>query len=312
MPGNIEYTDFANAMNELAGMKMLSPVKNSGTNNKENPLANRYRINKSYIKQNLTNEIASYQLKLNPNINLQRYFSLAEEKWKEDLPYIKQVDSYLKREGFPKEEVTAPERSYQISGDEKWIDENGGRKFLKRIDLFEDLKINSVPDPLMFAINQNKIVGPEEHIHLIVENKATFYALMDDIENTIFTSLVYGAGWNVLGGISVFEKQLGLTAKDNKIYYFGDLDFEGISIWHGLNDKKPIILAVDFYEYLLKKPCSYGKRNQERNEEAIDSFLLNFDEYNKEKIMDILKKGGYYPQEGLAKRELKPIWRNIL
>ena len=37
--------------------------------------------------------------------------------------------------------VTAPERSYEITGDEKWIDENGGREILERVKLLEKLKI---------------------------------------------------------------------------------------------------------------------------------------------------------------------------
>ena len=311
LPGNIEYIDFANTIIEFVNMNVLSPVKSHGTNNKKIPLANTYRINNSYFREELINEIASYQLKLNSNINLQAYFLLSEKTWKQDLPYIKKIDFYLKKEGIPKEEVTAPERSYQITGNEKWIDENGGREILERIGLLEQLKISSVPDPLMFAINKNRICNSKEHIHLIVENKATFYALIDDIENTRFTSLVYGAGWKILGGISVFEKQIGLTDEDNKIYYFGDLDFEGISIWHGLNERRPVILGVEFYEYLLKKPCSYGKENQAPNKKAIDSFLLNFNNSSKEKIMNTLNKGGYYPQEGLDKEELQGIWRNI-
>lgn len=311
LPGNIEYINFANTINDLVDMSILSPVKKHKTNNKKIPLANTYRINKSYFREELINEIVSYQLKLNSNINLQGYFSLDEKTWEGDLPYIKKVDLYLKKEGLPKEEVTAPERSYQITGNEKWIDENGGREILERIGLLKDLKISPMPDPLMFAINKSKICGPKEHIHLIVENKATFYALIDDIENTSFTSLVYGAGWKVLGGIFGFEKQLGLTDRDNKIYYFGDLDFEGISIWHGLNERRPVILGVKFYEYLLKKSCSYGKENQVSNKKAIDNFLLNFNNSSKEKIMNTLNKGGYYPQEGLNKEELQAIWRNI-
>ena len=85
-----------------------------------------------------------------------------------------------------------------------------------------------MPDPLMFAINTNIINDSREHLHLIVENKATFYALLDDIKNTVFTSLVYGAGWKVLGGITVFERQLGLKKKHNTFFYFGRLDLRDI------------------------------------------------------------------------------------
>jgi len=311
LSGNFKYSDFSRIMNDLVKEQVLSPIKKHGTNNKKNPLANTYRINKVYFKQNLIDEIATYQFKLNPAINLQSYFSLNEKQWNNDLPYIKKVDYYLKKYGFPKDKVTAPQRSYEILGDEKWIDEKGGRELLNRLGLIEKLKIDLVPDPLMFAINKNKITNCKDYVHLIVENKAPFYALLDDIENTSFTSLIYGAGWSIFGGISVFERQIGLVEGNHKFYYFGDLDFEGISIWHGLNEKREIKLAVEFYKQLLKKDISYGKENQIPNEKAINDFLTNFHKEDSEKIQNVLEEGGYYPQEGLNKSEVIAIWRNM-
>lgn len=308
--GNVQYIEFSKTIKDLVEEELLVPVKKHGTNNKKIPLANTYRINKSYFKEKYINEIAMYQLKFDSSIDLQSYFSLNEKQWEEDLPYIEKIHSYLKTNGLPKNKVTAPERSYEILGDEKWIDEKGGKELLKRIGLLEKLKIDSVPDPLMFAINKNRIFN-ENHIHLIVENKAPFYALLDDIEHTIFTSLIYGAGWSVLGGISVFEKQLGLTECPHKYYYFGDLDYEGIFIWYSLNKRKNIKLGIEFYNYLLEKDYSYGKETQVPNKIAIERFLENFSKDNAKKIQQILKKGGYYPQEGLNKEELIAIWRTM-
>lgn len=312
LPGTTEYTDFANTINELVDMKIISPVKSHGYNNKKISLANTYRINKSYFKKKLMDEIIPYESKFHSHISLKAYYSLDKKSWEKDLPYIEKIDEYLKKHGLPKEEAVSQQRSYEITGNEKWIDEEGGRKILERIGLMEDLKITSEPDPLMFAININRICKGERHYHLIVENKATFYGLIDDIENTNFTSLVYGAGWKILGGIAVLEKQVGLINKENIVYYFGDLDLEGISIWHSLNGKRRAILATDFYEELLKKPPSYGKENQNANKEAIDSFLMNFSDSSRRNIIHILEQGGYYPQEGLNKEELRNIWRKIL
>lgn len=309
--GNIEYIDFANIINEFVDMNILSPVKAHGTNNKKVPLANTYRINKSYFYKEISNKIIPYQSKFHPNINLDSYYLLDRKTWEKDLPHIEKIDLYLKNQGLPQEEIISQQCSYNITGNEKWIDEEGGRQILERIGLIEDLKIISEPDPLMLAINRSKICNSKEHHHLIVENKATFYGLIDDIQNTKFTSLVYGAGWKVLGGISIFEKQLGLAGEKNTIYYFGDLDLEGISIWNSLNNRSNVIVATDFYDHLLKKPSSFGKENQHPNKEAIDQFLLNFNSLSEEKIMNTLKKGRYYPQEALNKEELQAIWRKI-
>jgi hypothetical protein len=107
----------------------------------------------------------------------------------------------------------------------------------------------------------------------------------------------------------MLEKQLGIKG-NNRIYYFGDLDNEGISIWNYLNEKVSTYLAVEFYRELLKKPYSKGKETQQKNEKAFKNFISFFSEGEKIELEKILKDGGYLPQEALNKDELGHIWRN--
>ncbi|MEJ8552626.1 Wadjet anti-phage system protein JetD domain-containing protein [Tepidibacter sp. Z1-5] len=306
--GSISYEEFAKEVLEFEEKDIIREVKKHKRNNKPISLANTYRINKSFFKEKLINEIQEFQLYAHPKIQLKTYLSLDELQWENDLKYIIKVDNYLKENGFPFETVTPPERSFQISGDEKWIDEKGGKKILERIEVWDGLKISSVPDPLMISVNPSNFSKPE-HIHLIVENKATYYAILEVLEETNLTSLIYGCGWKILSGIHMLEKQLSLQKHKHKLYYFGDLDFEGISIWNGLNEKRYVNLAVDFYKCLLKKDCSKGKENQQKNEEAICNFIKFFDKQEQEKIIFILENKGYYPQEALTKEEVQHIWR---
>ena len=308
--GDVEYDDYAVVINDMLKEGILSPIKASGTTDKPISIPNSFRINKSYFNMAIVDRIASYQLKANKNINLQNYYSLGEKYWERDLPYIMKINSYLNSKGIPTGEYTTSELSYRFVGNEKWIDEEGGKVILERIGLWKRLNINFMPDPLMIAVNRNKILG-ETHMHLIVENKSTFYALMDDIENTEFTSLVYGAGWKITSGISVLEDQLRLGCEQNKVFYFGDLDYEGISIWNAVNEKREAFLAVDFYKEFFKNHFSYGKHGQIHNDEAVKNFLNNFSVDYKDRIMDMLKRGGYYPQEGLEKEKMRGIWRKI-
>ncbi len=127
---------------------------------------------------------------------------------------------------------------------------------LERIKLWDKLKITTNPDPLMLAINPLKLKR-SDHIHLAVENKATFYALMDSIKDTEFTSLVYGAGWKIVSNIHRLPTQLGLEEDLHRVYYFGDIDAEGIFIWYYLYEKYQIELALPFYKALLKKGLFY-------------------------------------------------------
>lgn len=306
--GDIGYEEFANRVNEFVDKGVLSPIKAHEYNYKSISLANTYRINRVKLQQDLLNEIEHYHFLLHPQIQLKDYFSLSETQWRRDLPWIEKIDAYLKAKGLPQEEATAPERSYHLVGDEKWIAEKGGQKVLQRLGLWDLLKITSVPDPLMLAVNPacfNQPVGT----HLVVENKATYYALLELLPETRFLSLVYGAGWKIVSGISMLEGQLNLPDQKQQIYYFGDLDNEGISIWYALNTRRPVFPATDFYRALLRRPFTRGKENQQSNEEALASFLRFFEQAERDKIVQVLNSSGYYPQESLNRQEVQEIWR---
>ncbi|HZJ76804.1 MAG TPA: Wadjet anti-phage system protein JetD domain-containing protein [Oscillospiraceae bacterium] len=308
--GDIDYDDFAKVVKSIEENNILIPVKSHKTNNRLIPLYNTYRINKSYFKDELMNEIQIFKLRADENINLQGYFSLSEYEWEKDLPYIRIIDDYIKEKGLPNSEVSSPERSYEIVGDEKWIDEKGGKVLLERLKLWDKLKISYNADPLMLAVNPGAL-NNSVNKHIIVENKATFYDFLDSLESTNFTSLVYGMGWKIVSGIVMLEKQLGLENKENRLFYFGDIDYEGISIWHTLNEKRAAIPAVDFYSELLKKQATMGKKGQKENIKALERFTYYFSEKEANKIKKLLEQRYYYPQEGLDRNEIREIWRNL-
>lgn len=304
---NIDYHIFAELIQKLEKEKIIEPIKTHGTNGKPQALFNTYRIIKANLRESLNKQIQDLSISINPAINLDKYFSLSEKEWLQDLPYIKMLNFHLNKNGLPKTYATIPERSFQLVGDEKWIGEKDGKSLLERISLWSRLKIENNPDPLMIAINPLNLVK-NSHIHLAVENKTTFYGLLDSVQDTSFTSLIYGAGWKIAANIDRLPIQLGLENEEHKIYYFGDLDPEGISIWYFLYEKYEIELALPFYKALLKKDYSIGKESQQINREAIEKFKTFFSAEEKAKIVELAFNRGYLPQEGLEKNELKDIW----
>ncbi len=309
LTGRETYEDFADVVENLVDKGILIPINSHGTNGKSIPLYNTYRIIKFNLRETLNSEIQYYSIKFNPNIQLDIYFSLDEEEWYKDLPYIEKIHFYLNEKGLPDDYTTTPERSFQLVGDEKWIDEKDGKRLLERIKLWDKLKITTNPDPLMLAINPLKLKR-SDHIHLAVENKATFYALMDSIKDTEFTSLVYGAGWKIVSNIHRLPTQLGLEEDLHRVYYFGDIDAEGIFIWYYLYEKYQIELALPFYKALLKKDYSIGKQTQQKNKIAIEKFKSHFGEMEISIIDELICRESYIPQEGLKQEELVSIWRN--
>lgn len=308
VPGHMQYQEFAQYILDFEAKGVLNPVKARGLNGREPLLYHSYRLDRAKLCADFIPRIQALQFAVSKEIKLGAYLKLSQDEWDRDYPYIQQLDAYIREKGLPKVEATLAERSYEILGNEKWLGEEGGKIVLERLELLEALKIISQPDPLMLAVNPNAFT-PETK-HLIVENKSTFYRFLKELPRTAFTSLIYGCGWKITAGIDGIYTQLGISKELSALYYFGDLDYEGLAIYHALGDK--VRLAVPFYSALLKKKCSYGKENQRKDQEALTAFLGGFSEEEKDVIKQVLKKGAYYPQEALEKEEIYEIWRGMI
>lgn len=312
------YAELSQVILDLENSGVLQMVKAQGRNGKNPSLAYQYRMNKNKMNGKLQKELQLAELRLNKSIKLNAYYSLPIEAWLEDLPYIDRINSYLCKHPLPHEPVPAPERSFQLVGNEKWITEGGGEEVLNRIGLWDQMKILSVADPLMFAINPRGLDTDSSgvHHHLIVENKTTFQALLQELPLGPFTTLVYGCGKKVIRSIELFPYQLPLTRANHRFHYFGDIDHEGINIWFALNEKMNLLLgeqvrpAIPFYEACLQKPHVQGKETQRKDGQAVEAFLSHFDIRSHQMIQSILSGGGYYPQEVIKSAELRQIWRS--
>lgn len=300
------YEQFANHIIELEQSRLLEMVQAQGRNQRTPSIAYQYRINKSVLNKDYHHELQKYRLRLNIAIHLDEYFHLDRSVWERDLPYIKKIDAYLDQQGFPIEKVPAPERSFEIVGDEKWLVEQKGSELLHRIQLWESLQILPVSDPLMFAMNPDRI-NQVQHLHLIVENKTTYQALLPAITNTQFSTLIYGSGNKIPKSIENFSNQYPVEG-EHHFFYFGDLDHSGITIWNSLNEREPANVATPFYLACLEKRQAFGKTNQLRNKQALNAFLKYFTKRERKQICSLLDEGAYYPQEVLKTKELQRIW----
>ncbi|GGM18997.1 hypothetical protein GCM10011351_00960 [Paraliobacillus quinghaiensis] len=301
------YAAFAEAVLQLEKQGILVMVKAKGRTSRTPSLAFNYRINKNLIVEDFHVELQHYRSTLHAAINLDLYYGKDPSLWKKDLPAILKIDAYIKEHGFPDDQVPAPERSYALVGDEKWIVEKGGKEVLERIGLFDRLQIIPVSEPLMFAINPKKIHEASQY-HLIVENKTTYQGLLPALKETMFASLIYGSGKAVIKSMEQFSMQYPVEAKHH-FFYFGDIDREGIAIWHSLDKKIKMILAMPFYQACLVKTPSIGKEYQREQITSLEQFLPFFSDEQQEQMKEMLANGKYHPQETLKTKELQQIWR---
>ncbi|GAC91442.1 hypothetical protein KN10_1878 [Anoxybacillus flavithermus NBRC 109594] len=301
------YEEFAEMVLALEAKGTIEMVKAKGRTIRTPSLAFQYRIHKHLLTKDYHRELQRYQNQLHSAIQLDEYYGKEPSIWERDKPFILKIDSYLRTHDLPCEVTAAPERSMELVGDEKWIDEGGGREVLKRIGLFELLRIIPVSDPLMFAINPTNVTRTSQ-LHLIVENKTTYQALLPALCGTVFSTLIYGRGKSVINSIEQFSMQYPIQA-DHRFYYFGDIDREGVSIWYSLSKKIPVSPALPFYRACLQKEPTRGKEYQVERAEALPSFLSYFDLDEKCRLSELLVSGLYYPQETLKTWELQHIWR---
>ncbi|WBL16847.1 DUF2220 family protein [Sutcliffiella sp. NC1] len=302
------YEQFAKVVLKLEKSAILVMVKSKGRNSRIPSLAFQYRINKSLLVEDFHQELVQYRRRFHSSIILDEYYSKDQSLWKQDLPFIEKIDVYLKQNSFPTDRVPAAERSYEIVGDEKWIDEKGGKELLERIKLFDKLHILPVSDPLMLAVHPSNLSNDIQY-HLIVENKTTYQGLVEVLKETDFSTIIYGKGKAVIASIEQFPFQFPIKA-DHRFLYFGDIDREGISIWYSLNEKRRVELALPFYNACLKKSPAKGKEYQKERLVALESFVNCFETNQQEQIKTLLANGQYYPQESLNTKELQQIWRD--
>ncbi|EFM09403.1 hypothetical protein PaecuDRAFT_3940 [Paenibacillus curdlanolyticus YK9] len=307
----IDWNEFSTVLLCLEEDKTLEAVKSAGRTTRSPKLAYRYRVNKHLISSASRNLLNMDQLAYHSSVKLDYYHSVSVQEYEQDKQWIARIDQYIKHNGFPEEAAPAPERSFQLVSNEKWITDFGGETLLKRIGLWEQMRIYPVSDPLMLAVNPGLFDDPirNECTHLIVENKTTFQALLPVLRDTAFHTLIYGCGNKITGNIDMFPLQYPVNHCEHQFFYFGDLDYEGIRIWYETNKQRPIRPATIFYEALLEMPFVIGKDNQRRNDASVQAFLTHFTQTQCEKIERCLTFGGYYPQETLTTSQLQLLWR---
>ena len=139
-PGSAGYADFIRVVKTLEEEQILVPVKAQGMSAVAPDVANAFRVQKANLHHELYEKIRRKQRQVNPLMDLTAYFSLPEANWDSDQDNIDRVDKYLGGIGLPAFPAPAPERSYELAGDEKWLQEGGGETFLQRVGLYSKMK----------------------------------------------------------------------------------------------------------------------------------------------------------------------------
>ena len=298
---------YAYIMQLLESGKVI-PVKASGKNGKTPALYREYRLTEEKKDYSHLTEELKYQI--SPLISID-YYLFHPEQYEQDREWVLALSEYLRfRKAELDHQESVNERSFEIWCREKFLTREQGRRILKRCGLDMDvLNVYGTSEPLAYYSHTREV--PQNL--LILENKDPFYSMRrhllggeEEILGVRIGTLIYGGGKGIVRSFQDFEisAEPYMKAEENQMFYFGDLDYEGIIIYESLareqRGQREILPFAAAYEAMLEKGrrvknLPQTKEQQNRN---IGNDFFSF--FSKETVIEmkkILESDRYIPQE---------------
>lgn len=299
------YQQLYEAINRLINEDILKKINPRATTVEQPPLALKYRISKEDA-EDLTG-VKKEILKFHRAFSLEYYLSNPKH-YLQDREYIQILGDYLDQEEKPL--LSINELSYQLFNDEKFFkgtDESRGESILKNLRLtYADLNCYHAYEPFIYhafqRTNQSGKVG------LIIENKDTYWSFVQLLSNHKVSLdmdfLIYGEGKKIISSLRYLEF---LKFELDNLWYFGDIDREGIHICLKLAEAYPHMDIKPFvpgYEKLIDhtsdRVLKTMPKAQAYSEKDVKAFCGYFPHPYNDRIRRILENGLYIPQEGLS------------
>lgn len=309
----MDYLQLYEYIMQMVDNGELLPVKRAKTNGRKPALPlSFWKIREEQDDYAEVYEELDYRL--NPQLHTE-YYRKNPQAYLKDRDKILLLSNYLDcHSELLKIPETMNERSFEIFHREKFFQEEGGLNFCKRLGISREmLGFYETSEPLSYYSRSKKT---PQNI-LIIENKDTFYDIRRYISQTgsilgkEFDTVIYGAGKGIWSTFADYVNQAEeYFGADNRLYYFGDLDYEGILIYEHLVKGNQIQIALfkRAYEKMIEKAQSAGIENlpdtkQGQNTGIGNVFINSFCEKIQSEIWNILKSGKYIPQEILNEHD---------
>ncbi len=270
---------FIETVDSFIARGLLEPLKGARPLQQYRGLPDRYTIHRDVIADTapLSPEHRNELVSLLPPIRIDHYATHADE-YLRDRDYILRINDLIRRRGDC-EVLTTNERSYELFGDEKAIGAPAdaavdGALILRNLRLtLEDIRAKQVYEPFFWIEKDfSDQKGKAERTVLIVENKDTFWTLQQAVTDGVLAGIhlvIYGEGNAILKKFEYIETVGGVP--DDRYRYFGDIDWEGISIYNRLRTRYPeydIRPATGLYAFILQKAGPAGARPLRRPQRA--------------------------------------------
>jgi len=313
----LDYQELYHVIQNWLDQELIVPVKKSGMTSFRPSLYHEYK--KIVIKQDYsmyTDLIKS----LHPKLNISRYLSHPQNYVKQQ-EYIWMLSEFFWKRGQDMDaKMSVNEKSFEIWGDEKFLDSASGRKLLSYNGLvIEDFGCYKTPEPYFSAVYdwdfQDKAV-------IIIENKDTWYTISKLLKESAkkqfwdipVAMLVYGEGNKAArqNGMTEFLQDYAISGA--AIYYFGDIDAAGIDIYNRVvraNKQLNISRFMPGYKAMVRKAAQSTMRptDDTRKLSYPEEFLDGFTIEEQNVIRHTLKHQLRIPQEILNYQDYRLLCR---
>lgn len=246
------------------------------------------------------------------------YYLKNPRDYTEDREIITIISDFLRQRRF--EMVTVNERAYELFRDEKFFKGTGkarsrGERILKRLGLnYQSIGCKETLEPFFSFAKKDFHLHNERKIY-IIENKDTFWSFKDNVMEAAAAvtvdMLIYGEGRKILSSFKFIE-EYEINPKRDEVFYFGDLDPEGINIYAELAAGYPQYQIDPFYAGYeamvaigLARPPAVIPKQQVVKAVNIERFLAGCNKELAEKLNELFISGCYIPQEALSAVEMR-------
>ena len=313
----LDYPQLCAQVAQLIENGVLVPVKRAKNNGRKPALPIAFW--KMEEEGDFTEVYEDLKYRYHPLINTS-YYRSHPERYESDRPRLQLLSNYLKdHSDLLAVKETMNERSFEIFHREKFFQREGGLEFCRKAGIEADkLSFYETSEPLSYYSCSKQ--SPQNI--LIIENKDTFFDIRqymnkgnNRILGTEFGTVIYGAGKGIWKTFADYVNGAeNYFLEENHLFYFGDLDYEGILIYEHLITQKwnrridNIHLFTAAYKKMLDKALKTGFSNlpdmkEKQNANIGTAFLNAFDTIRRAQIEEILNSGKYIPQEILNEHD---------
>ena len=306
----VEKADTKDLFDSIAKLEekgYLQPVKRSGTNgNIKYTVYKKYRI----TLKNEANEEALKRIgNLHPALLKSGYLSAHTKEYADNSDALEKLSAYF-FSGQPGVPVSRKERSFEIFGCEKLLDDSTIKTLLRNLQITEnELGFYDTPEYCFHDYIPEK---KDTMTLLICENKDIWFnirrCMFEDNYRSLFgvpiDGVVYGNGNKVSqkkGALVEYVKFMGCPTV--KFLYWGDIDREGFDIFRRtkeVNASLDITLFVQGYRKMIERARNIEPENSpssKKNSMSFDDLIGEFSYDEKDFLKSVFERNKLIPQE---------------